>query len=95
MTMHFVVPADHPSLPGHFPGQPVVPGVLLLDAVRAALAGSIGEIAALTLPQVKFLQPLLPDQLADIELTETTAGRWRFRILRGDEPIASGEMVIG
>ncbi|MDO5609774.1 MAG: hypothetical protein Q4G62_03165 [Pseudomonadota bacterium] len=95
MKTRFTVAADHPSLPGHFPGQPVVPGVLLLDAVQSALAAQVGEIAALSLPQVKFLQPLLPDQAADIELTEAAPGRWRFRILRGDELIASGEMAAG
>ncbi len=89
------VAADHPCLPGHFPGQPVVPGVVLLDAVQAALATQVGEIAALSLPQVKFLQPLLPDQLAEIELNETAGGRWCFRIVRGNELIASGEMVPG
>ena len=89
------IAADHPCLPGHFPGQPVVPGVVLLDAVQAALATQVGEIAALSLPQVKFLQPLLPDQLAEIELNETAGGRWRFRIVRGNELIASGEMVPG
>lgn len=89
------VAADHPCLPGHFPGQPVVPGVVLLDAVQAALASQVGEIAALSLPQVKFLQPLLPDQLAEIELNETAGGRWRFRIVCGDELIASGETVPG
>ena len=27
----FVIGADHPSLPGHFPGEPIVPGAVLLD----------------------------------------------------------------
>ncbi len=33
----FTVPADHPSLPGHFPGRPIVPGVVLLDEALACL----------------------------------------------------------
>ena len=31
----FRIAADHPCLPGHFPGQPVVPGVVVLDRVLA------------------------------------------------------------
>ena len=31
------ITADHPSLPGHFPDAPLVPGVLILDEVLAAL----------------------------------------------------------
>ncbi len=27
------IPADHPSLPGHFPGRPIVPAVVILDEV--------------------------------------------------------------
>ena len=30
-SMRFSVPVDHPALPGHFPGNPIVPGVVTLD----------------------------------------------------------------
>lgn len=92
--MHFVVPHDHPSLPGHFPGNPVVPGVVLLDQVLQAVAARHGEPAALRIPQVKFVQPLRPGQDATIELDDA-APRWRFRVLRDGELLASGELVAG
>lgn len=84
-----LVEADHPSLPGHFPGRPVVPGVVLLDRVAAALeragAGHLVRILA-----VKFLAPLLPGQEA--QLTATREGRRvRFKIERDGTPILGGE----
>ena len=41
--MRFVIGHDHPALPGHFPGQPVVPGVVLLDRVLEAVEREAGE----------------------------------------------------
>ena len=35
-----VVPGDHPALPGHFPGHPIVPGVVLLELVEASNWGA-------------------------------------------------------
>ncbi len=89
--MDFRIPADHPSLPGHFPGRPVVPGVVLLDRVLEAIEAEGAKIGALRFPQVKFLRPLLPEETARIEL-QARESRWRFRILRGEELIASGEV---
>ena len=96
--MQFVIPADHPSLPGHFPGNPVVPGVVILDRVFAAIESEHGTAAAWRLPQVKFLQPLLPGEPARVELDRTqvqgAAPRWRFRVLREDGVLlASGEVA--
>lgn len=99
----FIIPADHPCLPGHFPGQPIVPGVVVLDRVLAAIEAQHGALGALRMPQVKFLQPLLPEQTARIELqrlsdasdasdTSDAPPRWRFRVLRDDILIASGEV---
>lgn len=95
--MQFSITADHPSLPGHFPGRPIVPGVVLLEQVieaieNAHLQRGHGTLGPLRLPQVKFLQPLLPGEVASIVLAGETP-RWRFRVLRGDTLLASGEVV--
>jgi 3-hydroxymyristoyl/3-hydroxydecanoyl-(acyl carrier protein) dehydratase len=91
--MEFAVPHDHPALPGHFPGRPIVPGVLVLDQVLDAVEAGHGPLrGGLRLPQVKFVQPLLPGETARIVLNGA-APRWRFQVLRGDILLASGEVV--
>lgn len=88
----FTIAHAHPSLPGHFPGHPVVPGVVVLGEVLAAAERWTGRrMAALRLPQVKFVQPLLPGQPARIEI-ERSGERLRFRVLREGELIASGDI---
>lgn len=90
--MHFTIAADHPSLAGHFPGRPIVPGVLLLQRVIELLEASHGPLPPLQLPQVKFLQPLLPGQQAEVEVLGAPP-RWRFRVLHAGQVLASGEIV--
>lgn len=92
----FVIDAAHPCLPGHFPGQPLVPGVVILDRVVAAIESSHGPQGALRLPQVKFVQSLLPGEQASIALDATErdgVSRWRFRVERDGVLLASGELV--
>ncbi|MGY0557662.1 hypothetical protein [Lysobacter sp. A421] len=95
--MPFVIPPDHPSLPGHFPGNALVPGVVLLDRVLDAveLMQPGLELGGLRLPQVKFLQPLLPGQPARVELTRLEPAGWRFLVLRGDTVLARGDLMGG
>ncbi len=103
----FCIDAAHPSLAGHFPGNPVVPGVLLLDHVLAAIEAVHGAGYAIRLPQIKFLRPLLPGEQARIVLEDpvpiAAAGnvasrdeqvRVRFRVERGEAVLASGEVVM-
>ena len=91
--MQFSIPVDHPSLPGHFPGQPIVPGVVVLERVLEAIETMNGPLGALRLPQVKFVQPLLPGEFADIVL-DGDAPRWRFRVLCAQALIASGDVIL-
>jgi 3-hydroxymyristoyl/3-hydroxydecanoyl-(acyl carrier protein) dehydratase len=87
----FSIDAGHPSLPGHFPGRPVVPGVLLLEQAVAAIKAVHGPLRALRVPRVKFARPLLPGETACVEF-EAAGGarRWSFRVLD-----ASGALLAG
>lgn len=74
----FCVPADHLSLPGHFPGRPIVPGVLLLDCVMHALQQATG-LRLCHLQQVKFISALLPEEQAQA-ICDIDGTRASFRV---------------
>lgn len=78
----------HPCLPGHFPGQPLVPGVVLLEAVATALRDWRGERLA-RIAEAKFVAPLLPGETAELVLSESGA-RVRFEFRRADVLLARG-----
>lgn len=85
------IPADHPALPGHFPGHPVVPGVVLLASVIQALSRQHGRAVRVTgFPAIKFLAPLLPEQAFDVRLNAKAPGRTAFEIVSGAATLANG-----
>ena len=59
----------------------------------AAIEAAHGPLGAIGLPQAKFLRPLLPGERAEVSI-EGEAPRWRFRVLRGEALIASGEVAL-
>jgi 3-hydroxymyristoyl/3-hydroxydecanoyl-(acyl carrier protein) dehydratase len=85
------IPATHPALPGHFPGHPVVPGVVLLEAVVAALGRQAGaEVRVTGFPAVKFLAPLSPDCDFEVSLSARRPGTAAFELLAGGTRLATG-----
>ncbi len=90
ITEKIHIAASHPALPGHFPGNPVVPGVVLLDRVGAAIERAWG-LRVKGLPQVKFLRPLLPDQEAELVI-ENAGKSILFSITHAGATIANGSM---
>jgi len=90
-TEKFHIAISHRALPGHFPGNPVVPGVILLDRVVATVECVWGKRIA-GLPQVKFLRPLLPDQ--EVELVIADDGNIHFSIVLGAMTIATGDIEL-
>jgi len=87
------VAPDHPAFAGHFPGQPVLPAVVVLTEVLAAMEAHTGEpplqwmIAA-----AKFLAPIQPGESLTITHTTTATGAIRFEVRSAQRVVASGEL---
>lgn len=89
------VPAQHPALAGHFPGNPIVPGVMVLDAVISAAQTWLGAgFHVERLAYAKFLAPLKPDETAEIDLV-LRAPRLEFAVYRGGTALAKGAFDCG
>lgn len=94
-SMQRCIPADHPSLAGHFPGDPIVPGVVLLEEIMQALAEAGGDYRLRGIPLVKFIAPLKPGQRFTIRWTLSTEGQVKFRCLFADgQLIAQGQLDV-
>ncbi|MBV8575718.1 MAG: hypothetical protein JOZ58_11885 [Acetobacteraceae bacterium] len=78
----FCIPTSHPCLPGHFPGRPVVPGVVLLDEAYALVCLAEPRLPPLRgFSAVKFMRPIFPGQYVSVQWEQTAPGRLAF-ILR-------------
>ena len=87
--------ASHPCLAGHFPGNPIVPGVILLELVAVALREWRGPAIWIgRFTHVKFVGLLRPDEAFDIALLEETGGI-RFRCTRGERLLCHGSLEPG
>lgn len=89
------IPADHPAIAGHFPGVPIVPGVVLLDEVMHAVVADTGLTAmAWQISSVKFLSPLKPNEAVVIEHEQLANGNIKFEVLEGIRQIVTGSLAL-
>jgi 3-hydroxyacyl-[acyl-carrier-protein] dehydratase len=90
-SVELSIAAHHPAYAGHFPGDPVLPGVVLLDEALHALAAA-GEVdeRACRITAVKFHQPVRPGEQPVLEYESGAEGIVRFTIRVGTVTVASG-----
>lgn len=99
-------PASAEWFRGHYPGRPILPGVLLMESLAQT-----GAIAVLADPAhhdklplftgidgARFRKPVLPDQTVRLEVTLTQmssrAGRGQAKAWLGDTLAAEAELMF-
>jgi 3-hydroxyacyl-[acyl-carrier-protein] dehydratase len=104
-----LVTANEPFFPGHFPGRPIMPGVLILEALAQAgallAARQVGfdpvsdAIFLMSMDKVKFRKPVVPGDTVVLEVVPLRKGGavWKMRgeAKVGDAIVAEAEWVAG
>lgn len=86
-------PPDHPSLPGHFPGNPIIPGVLILERVIDCLIERHPGMEASEIVSAKFLHPLRPGEPFTIHYQERE-GETGFECRVGESLLSTGRVKL-
>src|SRR5947209_5650655 len=88
------IAADHPAYAGHFPGTPVLPGVVLLDATIDALekAGK-GLPGCWLVSNAKFRSAVRPGEALTLHHETLPDGSIRFAIRTNDRAVANGLII--
>jgi 3-hydroxyacyl-[acyl-carrier-protein] dehydratase len=90
-TLH--IAPDHPAFAGHFPGTPIVPGVVLLDAAIHAASQLLGATRSCQVGSAKFLSAVGPDEVLTLSIDTTSTGGAQFEITSGDRKVATGTLA--
>lgn len=91
------IEAGNPWFEGHFPGQPILPGVVQIGwAVHFAhTLHGLGPAVA-SLEQVKFKRPIFPNTRITLQLTPSVDGRkLRYEYRDADNTYSSGTLNYG
>lgn len=88
------VPADHPAFAGHFPGHPIVPGVVLLDRAILFAGQMLGQaVQQWQIGNAKFFSPVGPDEALVFALEHKASGAIAFTVRTAERSIASGSLT--
>jgi 3-hydroxyacyl-[acyl-carrier-protein] dehydratase len=94
------VPTDSPWFLGHFPNEPILPGIALVDMVQQAImqdaAAKGEEITFESLKRVRFTQPVRPGESLKVTVTSEEAGEetlFAFKVAHEENIVCSGQIV--
>ncbi|MGA9025528.1 MAG: hypothetical protein WB440_05685 [Steroidobacteraceae bacterium] len=88
------IPAAHPAFPGHFPGMPILPGVVLLDEALHAIAAARGaDVPRYRIGSAKFLGVVRPGEALELTHEALDNGSIRFTVSSAGRAVATGVLL--
>lgn len=94
MNDSFTIKSTHPSLKGHFPNNPIVPGVVILDEVINIIKKLKPELTLDKISMVKFTHPLLAEQEVSVEITEKNETALSFNCSHNETKLVTGQLAL-
>ncbi|MES1980938.1 MAG: hypothetical protein V4443_00545 [Pseudomonadota bacterium] len=89
--LEWIYAPQHPTAAGHFPGNPIIPGALLLaEVLHAITADHGGAMQAGQIKAAKFLHPVRPGDTVIIDYVRTAGGMLQFECAVGQNKVLTG-----
>ena len=90
MRLEHLLQPDHPASRGHFAGNPIIPGAVLLSETVLAIAPGLD--APLVVTSAKFPHPARPGDRVLIDFSRSETGEVRFSCTVEGKPVLTGQM---
>jgi 3-hydroxymyristoyl/3-hydroxydecanoyl-(acyl carrier protein) dehydratase len=94
------VPVDSPWFQGHFPGEPILPGIALVHMAEQAIlqhTRDAGEkIQPYALRRVRFIQPVRPGEALSLNISSEDTGKeilFSFKVANKENIVCSGLII--
>ncbi len=100
ITAKAAVPKESPWFSGHFPGEPILPGIaelsMVFDLIKKKFSENAKNIIIISLKKIRFKLIVKPEEILDIIITsmENLTNTYSFKISSGDNITCSGIITV-
>jgi 3-hydroxymyristoyl/3-hydroxydecanoyl-(acyl carrier protein) dehydratase len=92
--VEFSFAPDHPATEGHFPGNPIIPGAVLLNETLQAIQAELGvDLSAGVIKWAKFLHPVRPGDRVTTEVSRPLPGTIEFSCAVRNKTVLTGAVT--
>ena len=95
ISFDFTVSSSHPSISGHFPGNPIVPGAVIIENVIKVFSRSNDSREITSLSTVKFIKPIEVNQKVDVNFLSISTELISFECVSNNVVLVLGRFKVG